>query len=132
MRPDTVILIADDESLIALGLQHAFEDGGYKVRTVGRGVDAVRELNLPSHDIAGLITDIRMEPGLDGWDVARQAREIYPFLPVVYMSGDSSRDHTSRGVPDSIMIQKPFADAQMIAAISTLLNQSTNVPWQPA
>ena len=123
MTDEIVILVAEDESMIALGLRLTLEDGGYTVRTACDGAHALPELNLASHDIAGLITDIRMEPGPSGWDVARHAREVYPGLPVVYMSGDSANDHTSRGVPDSIMLLKPFADAQMLAAISTLLNK---------
>jgi hypothetical protein len=39
------------------------------------------------------------------------------------MSGDSAGDHTSQGVPDSIMVQKPFAAAQIVTAVSTLINK---------
>jgi hypothetical protein len=39
-----------------------------------------------------------------------------------YMSGDSAIDHASRGVPDSLMVQKPFAVMLIVPAISSLLN----------
>ena len=74
-------------------------------------------------------TDIKLQGAVDGWAIARKAREMLPHIPVVYMSGDSAHEHTSLGVPDSIMIQKPFATAQIITAISTLLNA---VPPQPS
>jgi CheY-like chemotaxis protein len=72
--------------------------------------------------IAGLVTDIRLGGGPDGWKVARHAREAIPHLPVVYISAYSAHEHTARGVPDSIMVQKPFAAAQITTAISTHLN----------
>jgi hypothetical protein len=43
-------------------------------------------------------------------------------MPVVYMSGDSSPEWSSKGVPNSLMVAKPFAPAQIITAVSTLLN----------
>jgi hypothetical protein len=44
-------------------------------------------------------------------------------MPVVYMTGHSAHEWASKGVPDSIMVAKPFAPAQIIIAVSTLLNQ---------
>jgi CheY-like chemotaxis protein len=59
---------------------------------------------------------------MDGWEVARQAREIDPDFPIVYMSGASAEDWPAKGVPDSIMLAKPFAPAQLVTAIAHLLN----------
>jgi FixJ family two-component response regulator len=72
--------------------------------------------------IQGLVTDIRFRQLPDGWDVARCAREINPQIPIVYISGDGAPDWASKGVPDSIMLEKPFARAQLVMAISQLLN----------
>ena len=93
------------------------------------GEDALDAVERHGHGIAGVITDIKLQGSVDGWAIARRAREMLPHIPVVYMSGDSAHEHTSLGVPDSIMIQKPFAPAQIITAISTLLNA---IPPQPS
>jgi hypothetical protein len=45
---------------------------------------------------------------IDGWEIDRHAREIDPEFPVVYMSGDSAEAWASKGVPNSIMLAKPF------------------------
>ena len=44
-----------------------------------------------------------------------------PNVPVVYISGHGSADWPSKGVPNSLTLGKPFAMAQLITAISTLL-----------
>jgi two-component system cell cycle response regulator CpdR len=98
------------------------QEGGYAVRLAHSGTEALEILDSCKEPVAGLVTDIRLGPGPDGWDVARHAREIQPAIPVVYMSGDSAIDHASRGVPDSLMVQKPFAVMQIVTAISSLLN----------
>jgi CheY-like chemotaxis protein len=124
------ILLVEDEQLIALSVQEALEDGGYAVRAAVSGIDAISVFDQGSEEISALITDIRLGIGPDGWDVARHARELNPRLPIVYMSGDSSHGHSSRGVPDSLMIQKPFAPAQIVTAVSTLLNAVAALPTQ--
>ena len=69
-----------------------------------------------------LVTDINLgRDKLNGWDVARHAREIDPGFPVIYMSGDSAEDWASKGVPNSVMLSKPFAPAQLVTAVSQLL-----------
>lgn len=73
-------------------------------------------------EVVRLITDIQLGGGANGWDVARRARELKPSMPVVYVSGDSSSHWEANGVPGSIMIQKPFALAQVTTAIAQLLN----------
>ncbi len=78
--------------------------------------------------LSALVTDIRLQDEKDGWEVARRGRELNPTLPVVYMSGDSALDHTSQGVPHSVMVQKPFAAAQIVTAVSTLINKAPPTP----
>jgi DNA-binding response OmpR family regulator len=58
----------------------------------------------------------------DGWAVARTAREIDPEFPVVYMTGAAADQWPVQGVPNSILLAKPFAPAQLVTAISNLLN----------
>jgi DNA-binding response OmpR family regulator len=82
------------------------------------------ELETDAARFRAVITDIKFGAGPDGWDVGRRAREIIADMPVVYMSGDSAPEWTSKGVPNSIMVAKPFAPAQIITAVSTLLNQA--------
>jgi DNA-binding response OmpR family regulator len=62
---------------------------------------------------------------LDGWEVAAQIRETDPAFPVLYMSGAHVGDWASKGVPNSIMLAKPFAPAQLVTAVSNLLNTGT-------
>ena len=76
----------------------------------------------PAASIQGIITDIRFGEPPDGWDVARVAREIDSEMPIVYVSGDSAPDWASKGVPNSLILAKPFAMAQLVTAISQLLN----------
>ena len=72
-----------------------------------------------------LITDIKLGADTTGWDVARHARELKPDMPVVYMTGSEAHDWASLGVPNSVLVPKPFAPAQVLTAVSQLLNVGT-------
>jgi DNA-binding response OmpR family regulator len=62
---------------------------------------------------------------INGWEVAKQVREIDPGCPVIYVTGSAAEEWASRGVPHSILLQKPFAPAQLVTAVSSLLNAGT-------
>jgi DNA-binding NtrC family response regulator len=120
MTTAILLLLVEDEPLISEMVQAALEDGGYNVLTAYSGTEAMHLLETRIGDIAGLVTDIRF-PGPNGWEIARHARHRKPEIPVVYMTGDSGVDWAAEGVPKSVLLQKPFAAAQAITAISTLL-----------
>jgi len=122
--PDTAILIlfVEDEPLIRLALQDALERAGFTVLTASTASDAINNLDHKNDEIRALITDIRLGGEVSGWKVARYARQLNPDLPIVYTSGDSGADWAVEGVPKSIMVQKPYADAQIVTALAGLLN----------
>lgn len=116
-----VLLYVEDQILIQELLVTALEEAGFHVRVANDGAEALKLLASPSQTLHGLITDINLGEGPDGWDIARAAREMEPGLPVVYVSAESEHEWTSRGVPNSMMITKPFVPAQVVVAISSLL-----------
>lgn len=71
--------------------------------------------------------DVRL-PDVDGWEVAHVARELNPSIPVTYLSGDSAVEWSANGVPNSLMLQKPFAMAQLITGVTTLMNEVAPAP----
>lgn len=128
MEPKPKILYVEDEAMIALSITDVLEEAGYEVEHAAKGALAMAKLNDGPDSYIALVTDVRLPDGIDGWDIALHARELNPVIPVVYVSGDSAGDWSARGVPKSMMLQKPFANAQLIAAVSTLINDATLLP----
>jgi DNA-binding response OmpR family regulator len=118
-----LLLLVEDEALIRELLETALTEAGFELIVATNGEQALAELETDASRFRAVITDIKFGAGPDGWEVGRRAREIIADMPVVYMSGDSAHDWASKGVPNSIMVTKPFAPAQIITAVSTLLNQ---------
>lgn len=117
------ILVVEDETLIRLDIIEVLEAGGYTVVDQSDGNAGLAEIDRRD-ELCGLITDVNLGSDKSGWEVARHARSKFPGIAVVYISGDSVASWPAEGVPQSLILQKPFADAQILGAITTLLNQS--------
>ena len=123
-----VILVVEDDQINQMLVEETLGDGGFAAVVASSGEKAVELLDDSGTNYRALVTDINLGGNkLDGWDVARRAREIEPTFPVVYMTGDSAADWASKGVPNSIIITKPFAPAQLLTAVSQLLNAGTPI-----
>ncbi|MEA1072060.1 response regulator [Sphingomonas sp. LY160] len=126
MLASPLLLLVEDEPLIRVSVADALTDGGYDVREAETADEALALLDSDLNFL-GLITDVRLRAE-SGWDLARHARQLSPSMAVIYMTGDSAADWAAEGVPNSMLLQKPFATAQMTTAISTLLNASEAAP----
>jgi DNA-binding response OmpR family regulator len=117
------VLVVEDDQLVQGVVEDSLSEGGFEAVTASTGEDAIALLDAAEGKYRALVTDINLGPEeLDGWEVARHAREIDPHFPVVYMSGIEADEWASKGVPNSIMLAKPFAPAQLVTAVSQLLN----------
>jgi DNA-binding response OmpR family regulator len=127
-----VILVVEDDQLVQGVVEESLTDGGFDVAIATSGESALELLNASQGKYRALVTDINLNPGkVSGWDVARHAREIDPNFPVVYMSGRDADGWSAKGVPNSIMLAKPFAPAQLVTAVSQLINAGSP-PVAPA
>ena len=125
------ILVIEDDQMIQSLVEDALSDGGFKPAIAASGEEAVTLLKGDKTKYRALVTDINLSGTMDGWEVAKQAREIDPEFPVIYMTGAAAEQWASRGVPNSILLTKPFAPAQLVTAVSQLLNAGSP-PTAPA
>jgi CheY-like chemotaxis protein len=132
MTPNPIpilVLLVDDEPMILHLLEDALEEGGYAVASASGSEQAIEMLNRKVDEYRAIVTDINMGRGQpSGWDVAKRARELISDIPIVYMTGDSAGEWTANGVPHSILITKPFAPAQVVTAVSQLINAAGSAP----
>ena len=106
------ILVVEDDQLVQSLVEESLADGGFEAVVASSGEDAIALLDASARKYRALVADINLRPGkADGWQVAKHAREIDPNYPVVYTSGRDADDWASKGVPNSIMLAKPFAAA---------------------
>ncbi|MBI4128327.1 MAG: response regulator [Parcubacteria group bacterium] len=91
------ILIAEDETTIAIALTMALEQAGYKVTLASDGEAAMAELKKERPDL--ILLDIVM-PKKDGLQVLEEVKRDPAFndIPVVLLTNLSDTEHVSKGV----------------------------------
>ncbi|MGF6306897.1 DNA-binding response OmpR family regulator [Bradyrhizobium sp. i1.8.4] len=116
-----IILVIEDDRDLQMMVEDALRDGGYEPAIAGSGEEALTLLKAFRTKYSALVTDIRLLGRLDGWRVARGAREIDPSFPVLYITGGGGDEWPTRGVPDSVLLNKPFSPDELVAAVAKLL-----------
>lgn len=122
MSDSVCIFVVDDEALILMTIEQALEDGGFAHRSAMSYAEVIGLLDTEGETCRALVTDVNLGGDQTGWDVARTAREKFPTLPVVYVTADSAHEWAAHGVPNSILVSKPFVSAQIVNAVASLLN----------
>lgn len=114
------ILVVDDEEIIREFLTEVLED--YQVQTAGDGDDAIERLKQGPFDL--VITDLRM-PRVPGEEVVRFARETYPNIKVIVISGYSSLATVSQTISHGAcaFLSKPFSIKELLQTVATTLEQ---------
>lgn len=125
---DSAVLVVEDEIMILMDIETALEEAGFEVLGKSNAVEALAAFDAEPERVKALVADIHLGAGKSGWEVARHIRRANPVIPVVYVSADSAVHWSSEGVPNSIMITKPFFLPQIVAALATLLNEQQPIP----
>ena len=121
MQDAPIILVIEDDRDLQMMVEDALRDGGYEPAIAGSGEEALTLLKAFRTKYSALVTDIRLLGRLDGWRVARGAREIDPSFPVLYITGGGGDEWPTRGVPDSVLLNKPFSPDELVAAVAKLV-----------
>lgn len=79
-------LLVEDEVLVREVASEDLAEAGFAVTAASDGDEALAILREGAgFDL--LFTDIRMPGSADGWELARQAKELIPDLRVIYATG---------------------------------------------
>lgn len=117
------ILIAEDDQVLADGLQRTLRAAGAAVDHVARG-DAADAALLVSDNFDLLILDLGL-PGMGGLEVLRRLRARGSRLPVLILTAADSVEDRVRGLDlgaDDYMA-KPFALAELEARVRALVRR---------
>jgi signal transduction histidine kinase/CheY-like chemotaxis protein len=115
-----VVLVVEDEANVRAIAARTLREAGYVVHEAQHGGEAlslIRGGSLGRLDL--VITDLGM-PVMRGETLAEHLRTERPGLPVLYISG-----YTDTGGVEPFL-QKPFAPAQLLGKVATVLGADEN------
>ena len=113
----------------ALILRTATVEGGKKAFQAALGIDTgcfiwgaavafgLGALLAASEDIGMLISDLMLPGQMSGAEVINFARQHYPHLPLLLISGQDLRPAHNPALPDVELLRKPFTRVQLAQAL---------------
>lgn len=112
-------------------VEEDLKTGLYEIDEASQGKEAVekiREAVQGNRPYSLMFLDIRMPPGIDGVQAAREIRELDPDIEIVIMTAYSDYSYeeivNTVGNPDRLLyFHKPFKSSQILQLASTLTQQ---------
>ena len=120
--PNTgTVLIVEDDPLVREHAAHSFHALGYTVSLAASAEQALSTLETES-GIFMLFTDIVLGVGMNGLELAAEARRRRPDLKVLYTSGYVPGDvgFNNPLVPDADLLRKPYAQQELVQKLAEL------------
>jgi DNA-binding response OmpR family regulator len=123
-----ILLIVEDQILLAIGLRDELEDGGYRVLELAvRHQEALGVAREVKPDLA--LVNIQLADGDDGVALARDLKAL--GIPVLFISGQSDRARLAKAVGIA-SFSKPYSPADMLEAVSYLFRHERGDESRPA
>ncbi len=115
------VLLVEDDDLLRDQVRRQLTSLGCRVTTQRNGHDALRRLHA-ENDIDLLMTDIVMPGGLNGRQLADQARQLYPRLPILFTSGHTDEPTIAalRMDSEAAFLGKPYRRGELALKLTGL------------
>jgi len=120
------LLIVEDEIKTGEYLKQGLTEAGYVVDLLHNGLDGYHRAMTESYDL--LILDV-MLPDIDGWKILKSLREANRDIPVLFLTARDSVEDRVKGLElgaDDYLV-KPFAFAELLARVRTLMRRGANL-----
>jgi DNA-binding response OmpR family regulator len=122
-----ILLIVEDQLLLAMGLKGELEDGGYQVLELAiRHQEALGFAREIRPDLA--LVNIDLANGDDGVALARDLKAM--GVPVLFISGQPDRARLEKAVATA-SLAKPYSGADMLEAVDYLFRHENGDESRP-
>ena len=118
------ILVVEDEAKTGTYLKQGLVEAGFVVDLAANGFDGLHLATSENYDLA--ILDV-MLPGVDGWQILQGIRRAGDDMPVLFLTARDQVEDRVKGLElgaDDYLV-KPFAFAELLARVRTLLRRGT-------
>lgn len=116
------VLVVDDDAAIRMIMADTLRDAGFDVVEAADAADAARLLQQ-RRDFQVMVTDIHMPGATNGYFLARQVRERWPYVEVLMVSGQALPARRDLDL-DCDVLCKPFAGIELVGRVAALARRA--------
>jgi two-component system, cell cycle sensor histidine kinase and response regulator CckA len=123
-RPESSILVVEDEEQVRTLVVRLLEKRGYRVLQAENGRKALEVARPQINDISLVITDIVM-PEMGGASLVAEMRALNPAMRFLCMTGYSKEEVLSEdGLDGAAFIEKPFTPNDLLDKVEEILRSN--------
>ena len=120
------VLVIDDEPMVRVLACRLLEEWGFRTIEADNGRSALQLAGKLNGALSMVITDLAM-PHMDGLELARAFRPLYPDVPILFMTGRCPTGFIGNvATGREQLLFKPFDPDTFLAAIARLLESRLN------
>jgi DNA-binding response OmpR family regulator len=122
------IMVVEDEDALARGLAFNLEQEGYDPVVFTNGPDALKHFEQHAGNVGLVLLDL-MLPGMSGYEICREIREIDGRVPILVLSARTLSEDRSLAFDcgSDQYLTKPFALPELLSRVRNLLNRSNRM-----
>jgi CheY-like chemotaxis protein len=109
------LLLVDDDITYRHVIGEMLTEDGWDVIETSTGEDALTFSGIDRKPTL-LVTDINLGGGMDGWALGRLARNQWPDIGLLFISGENQR-HQQYYLPE-VFLLKPFRRSDFLTAVA--------------
>lgn len=117
------ILVVDDEDSIRNLAALVLEGHGFHVLKARHSDEALLLMDSHKDSVSLLLTDVRMDPYMNGCELAKCVRLLRPDILVLYISGYTNNAMVQQEVEDAraSFLPKPFSPRELVEKVHGVL-----------
>ena len=126
-RESERILVVDDDPGIRKVPAIILRNQGYEIVEAGNSKEAIDHLKTgQAFDL--LFTDVVLPGGMNGVEIAKEAKRLQPNIKVLYTSGyiENAVVHYGKLNPGMTLVNKPYRKAELLEKVRAILDIDDN------
>ena len=116
------VLVVDDDTSYRQTICEILTEGGWEVAEASTGEDALMFPDINTKPDV-LVADINLGSGMDGWTLGRLARDQWPGIGLLFISG--TKQSPRRHCPGGFLL-KPFSQSDFLVAVTKATRLAAN------
>jgi len=116
------VLIVDDDLAVRRALHTTLKTLGFHIAEAASGEEALESVHATACDV--VLLDINM-PGINGLEICRELRKLFPYLPILMLSVRDSEDDKVKALDAGAddYVTKPFHIRELIARVRAAIRR---------